>query len=91
MVDKTGIEEAIKCILLERLRIPQSVVNDLGPTTPLLGRGLGLDSIEATTLITSLEQVFSVEFSDEELDPELFASLQELVQAVAKKLADDGR
>jgi len=87
VVDKTDIEEAIERILLERLRIPQSVVNDLGPTTPLLGRGLGLDSIEATTLIASLEQVFSVEFSDEELDPELFASLQRLMEAVTEKLA----
>ncbi|HON01327.1 MAG TPA: acyl carrier protein [Acidobacteriota bacterium] len=87
MVDKGEIEEAIRRILLERLRIPQSVVNDLSPTTPLLGRGLGLDSIEATTLIASLEQVFSVEFSDEELEPGLFASLQSLIEAVAEKPA----
>ncbi|GAB4244521.1 MAG: hypothetical protein Kow00109_20440 [Acidobacteriota bacterium] len=80
------IGETIRRILRERLRLSPESVGKLNWDTPLLGRGIGLDSIEAMTLVTALEQEFAVEFHDDELNPSLFASLESLAGAVAGKL-----
>lgn len=82
-----GIADSVRRILMERLRLPPQAVGGLDWDTPLLGRGVGLDSVEAMALVTALEQEFAVEFQDEELTPSLFASLRSLVQAVTDKVA----
>jgi acyl carrier protein len=46
-----------------------------------------LDSIGLTTLLTLIEEEWDVEFDDEEIEPELFESLETLSAAIAEKLS----
>ena len=77
---------AVKRILIEDLQLAPESIESLEPATPLLGRGLGLDSMEALTLATSLEHQFQIQIFDAELTPGLFSSFSSLVQLVRSKL-----
>jgi acyl carrier protein len=80
------IEEGIRVILAEKLDIPRAAVEAIDSNTPLLGRGVGLDSMEALTLATSLEERFGIRVVDDELTEDLFGSLGTLAVFVARKL-----
>lgn len=80
------LELAVKKILVEDLQLATESVETLERDTPLLGRGLGLDSMEALTLATSLEQRFEIQILDPELTPSLFSSFSALLQFVRDKL-----
>lgn len=47
-----------------------------------------LDSIGLTTLVTLAEEEWNVQFSDDELVPEIFETLSTLAAAIEGKLAD---
>ena len=53
--------------------------------TPLLGSGIGLDSVEALTLASEIEGEFDIHFEDQELTPDLFRSLGSLSTSIAAK------
>jgi acyl carrier protein len=57
-----------------------------GPMQPDLFLPDFLDSIGLTTLLTLIEDEWSVVFEDEELGPEMFESPRTLADAVAAKL-----
>ncbi len=80
------IEAALREILIEELGVKPAQVEALAPDTPLLGRGLGLDSMEVLTLTTALEERFAVEVEDAELTPDLFQSLGSLVGLIQGKM-----
>ena len=52
--------------------------DEIGDDDPLFGEGLGLDSVDALELMVVLEKDFGVEIDDQELDPEVFASVNSL-------------
>jgi acyl carrier protein len=83
------LETAVKRILIEDLQLAPESIEGLEPSTPLLGRGLGLDSMEALTLATSLEHHLQIQIFDAELTPDLFSSFSSLVQLVRSKLNPD--
>jgi acyl carrier protein len=80
------IEATIKRILIERLDIDADVVNCADSNTPLLGRGIGLDSVESLQLVVGLEQAFDLEVPDEDLNVELFRSIASLVRYLEERL-----
>lgn len=87
MVDRRKeIEEKIKEILLTQLEVKPERVAAMTESTPLLGQGMGLDSMDALTLAAGLEQRFNVEIPDEELESRHFSSLGRLSDFVAGKL-----
>jgi len=53
--------------------------------TPLLEDGLGLDSIAIVELITLIEERFAIEFSEDDLTMEAFASIRTLSQWIEQK------
>jgi acyl carrier protein len=79
------IEDAIKDILVDELEVDLRTYGANNSNTPLLGRGVGLDSIDALTLVTALEQRFDIEVSDEDLTVALFKSIATLAEYVARK------
>ncbi len=86
---RDDIRAGILEILRGELRVPEATLKTLAPDTPLLGRGLGFDSMEALTLATAVESAFNIRLGDEELTPELFRSFEGFVEFVEEKL--DGR
>ena len=69
------IEERIKALLAMRLQIPGDVLAASDAETSLLGRGIGLDSMEALTLANALESEFGIAIPDDDLTVELFATI----------------
>ena len=80
------IEEKIKKILISKFEIKPALLTDISPDTPLLGRGIGLDSIEAMALVAAIEKEFDIEISDNELTVDLVKNIGSLSEHVLKKM-----
>jgi acyl carrier protein len=79
------IEEEIRRLLVSELAIPDSIVAKSGPTTPLLGRGIGLDSLETLSLVAGIERTFGIQIEDRDLTVRLFKDLATLAEYVLVK------
>ena len=88
VISSEQIEEAIRDILASELEVDLRSYGADTSSTPLLGRGIGLDSIDALTLITALEKRFDIEVSDEDLTVALFKSISILAEYVARKASE---
>ena len=81
------IEDTIKEILAVELEVDLRAHGADTSNTPLLGRGIGLDSIDALTLVTALEKRFDIEVSDDDLTVALFKSIRTLADYVWRKVS----
>ena len=84
------VEHRIRRILVSQLEIDPRILTETDPHTPLLGRGIGLDSIEALALVVGIESEFDIEVADGELTVELFESISTLADHVLKKMLAKG-
>jgi acyl carrier protein len=82
------IEEIIKQILISKFEIKPALLTDISPDTPLLGRGIGLDSIEAMALVAAIEKEFDIEIGDDELTVDLVKNIGSLADHVLKKMTN---
>jgi acyl carrier protein len=85
------IESGIRAILVRRLRVARVDTDAITSETPILGRGVGLDSLEALALVTEIEAQFGVLFGDEELTEDLFRDVGTLTARVSGKLSELAR
>ena len=76
------IAKTIEQLLISDLQVHPDVLAQSDLETPLLGRGIGLDSVEALTLALALEREFDIQVRDEDLTVELFASIGNLAEYV---------
>ena len=83
---KTDILVEIKKILVNDLDL-DFAITDIADDAALLEDGLGLDSVVLVELITHLEQRFDIQFDDQHLRAENFASLSTLGELVAAERA----
>jgi acyl carrier protein len=88
---RPDVEARVRGIIAKHLQGPASDAIELGSHTPILGKGLGLDSLEALVLVTKIEAEFGIAINDEDLKVELFKSIGSLAEHVQKKLAGNGR
>ena len=86
MSDAQAVFERIKLILAERLRIAPEVLATSDAETGLLGRGIGLDSMEALTLANGLEAEFGIVIDDDDLTAELFATIGSVAAYVRRAI-----
>jgi acyl carrier protein len=82
------IEKQIKRLLVSELKVNPSILENTDSTTPLLGRGIGLDSVEAMALVVSLEEEFGIAIPDNELTVDLFKSVSSLANYIAQALLE---
>ena len=87
MPEAPSIEDRIKQLLAARLQISRDVLAESGADTSLLGRGIGLDSMEALALANALEAEFDLEIADDDLTRELFATIGSVAAYVRTALA----
>jgi acyl carrier protein len=86
------VETHILSIVLREFRGGMDQTTEFKADTPLLGKGLGLDSLEVLRLVTQIEAEFGIEVQDEELTVGLFSTVGSLAEHVRGKLsADNGR
>jgi acyl carrier protein len=79
------IEERIKQILISGLDINPEIIAMSNPSTPLLGRGIGLDSMETLSLISAIEKEFDIEVADDDLTVDLFKNIGTLAEYILQK------
>ena len=85
---RSQIEDKIKQLLVSDLKVNPAVVADTNSTTPLLGRGIGLDSVETLALVVSLEEKFEISIPDDELTVDLFQSVGSLTDYIVHALLE---
>ena len=78
MSEESSIRERIKTVIIDSLGLEGMTPEMIGDDDPLFGDGLGLDSVDALELMVVLEKDFGVQIDDQELDPEVFASVSSL-------------
>ena len=89
--DRQGEFEArIRAIILRRLHGTICSQQELAMDTPILGKGLGLDSVEALVLVTEIEAEFDIGFDDKELAVGFFENIGTLAEVVKNKLSQNG-
>ena len=85
----TSITRRVKQVFVEALELdidPDEIDDD----EPLFGEDLGADSISSLKIVFALEEEFGFEVDDEDLQVELFNSVQTLSQYIAEKSAVSG-
>ncbi len=60
--------------------------SEIDEATGLLGRGIGIDSVEALRLVAAIENEYGLTLEDDELTPDRFRSVGALVAFVRQKL-----
>ena len=78
----------IKRVLIAELDVEPDRLSHADAATPLLGLGVGLDSIDALRLATALERRFDIEIPDDSLTTELFANVGTLAAYVRRQLVE---
>jgi acyl carrier protein len=84
------IEEAVRRVMIEDLKVNPALLEGASADTPLLGRGVGLDSVEAMGLALGLEREFDIQIPDSDLTVELFESIGALAAYVQRKAEEQG-
>jgi acyl carrier protein len=87
-ISREQIEQAIKDILVAELELDPATYGANSSTTPLLGRGIGLDSIDALTLIAGIEKRFDLEVCDSDLTVGLFKTIRTLAEYVLHRISE---
>jgi acyl carrier protein len=88
--EKNSIKERIKEVLLEDLDANLEVA-DLKDDLSLYEDGVGLDSISIVNLIVMIEKKFNISLEEEDLNEELFKSINHLTDVVyTKTKSNDG-
>lgn len=78
------ITDRIKHIIIQQIN-PELKFEELSDTIPLIGRGLGLDSVSLLELVVAIETDFDIRFDERDMSPELFANVTSIAQYVAKR------
>jgi len=82
------IENKIKLLLRSELNVNASVMATSTSSTPLLGRGIGLDSVETMALVLSIEEEFGISVPDSDMTATLFETIGTLTDYVLHKLSE---
>jgi acyl carrier protein len=79
-----AVTERIKQIIVQRIN-PGLKIEELRDDTPLIGRGVGLDSVSLLELVVALESDFGVLFDEKDMTPELFANVASIADYVESR------
>ena len=84
-----NVIDQLKTIIAEELDANLGV-EEIDETASLIEDGIGLDSIAIMDFILAIEGHFGFEFSESELDVELFKNLQVLADLISTRVDDSG-
>ena len=75
----------ITALIIEGLQLEDITADEIDINAPLLGDGLGLDSIDALEIAVLLERKYGVKITSDDVgNKDIFASISSLVDFVAK-------
>ncbi len=79
------IQDRITSLLVTQLSVDPAILSTCDASTPLLGHGIGLDSIEVMALALAIESEFDIQIADQDLTVKLFKDLGSLTDYVFRK------
>ena len=85
-MDRDRVRSEVKQLLVTGLRL-QIPVAEIADDVPILGEGLGLDSIDALELVVLVEEQFRVSIPDEDVGRKALASVNALVDFILAERA----
>ncbi|GLT00039.1 hypothetical protein GCM10007897_14230 [Sphingobium jiangsuense] len=83
---RASIDDTLRAVLQDVLGLSAERVNAFTPETPLFGALPELDSMAVATLLTEMEDRFSILIDDDDVDGETFESFGSLADFVRGKL-----
>ena len=75
----------LKSKIITSLRLSDVKPEDIDPDAPLIGSGLGLDSIDTLELLVILEKDYGVTVPDVNAGRRIFASVRSLAEYILEK------
>ena len=76
------LEDELKTLIIEKLKVEDVRPEDLGNDDPLFGEGLGLDSLDAVELVLLLNKHYQIEIKDMEEARQPFSSIAALAEHI---------
>jgi len=77
----------LKKQIIEELKLEDIKPEDIQDDAPLIGDGLGLDSIDALELVVLLEKYHGVKIMDEEVGKKVLASVNSMAEFIIEEKA----
>ncbi len=74
----------LKVQIIKALKLEDVKPEDINPTAPLFGDGLGLDSIDALELIVLLEKEYGLRVENAASAKKIFSSIQSMADYIAE-------
>lgn len=86
MAKQSEFEAEIAALMIEALDLEDISAEDIDPTTPLFGEGLGLDSIDALEIALAISQRYGVQMkAEEEQTQAAFNNLSSLCEFITAR------
>jgi acyl carrier protein len=85
---ETIIIKQLKNLIVEKLDV-NLTFEEINEDMSLFEDGLGLDSVILVEFISIIEEKFHFQFTEDELNPELFSNLSILAKFISTKLGEE--
>ncbi|MBD3421904.1 MAG: acyl carrier protein [Chitinivibrionales bacterium] len=79
-----ALVEKLKTQIIESLKLSDVTTDEIDPDAPLIGEGLGLDSIDTLELLVLLEKEYGVTVPDVNVGRDVFKSVRSLAEYIEK-------
>jgi acyl carrier protein len=83
----TELIEELKKQIISSLKLTDIKPEDIDPDAPIIGGGLGLDSIDTLELLILLEKNYGVTVSDVNAGRKIFSSIRSLAEYVQENIS----
>ena len=87
--DAVPTVDSLKRLIIESLNLKGVTPDMIREDDPLFGDGLGLDSVDALELVVALEKKLGVKIRSEEIDPEVFSSVNSMLRFIESRTAQE--
>lgn len=88
-MSQSGLHERVKKMITEELKLEDMNPEEIDDDAPLFGEGLGLDSIDALTLVVGIDKTFGVKITDEGTGNNAFRSVNAMVEFLRSQGVSD--
>ena len=79
------LEDELKNLIVAKLKLEGVAPEDIADDAPLLGEGLGLDSLDAVELVMLLHKHYQVDIKDADEARKAFVSIKVLAETIRSR------
>lgn len=91
MITGAELRSRIKQLIVESLRFDGMEPSSIEDDAPLMGEGLGLDSVDALELMVALEKEFGIKLDSQEVGRSVLQSVSSLAAFIQERRAAVGK